>query len=49
MSYVPYAAILPALLPALIWTSMRMTQKSISFTTDSWSHTYDYIVGKSHG
>lgn len=47
MNYASYGAYLPALVPMWIWISMRMAQKSISFTTDSWSISYDYIVGES--
>lgn len=39
-------ALLPALLPAWIWFSLRAQQRAISFTTEAWSTHYDYIVGK---
>lgn len=39
-------AILPALIPAWIWMWMAAQQKAISFTTESWSTHYDYIVGQ---
>lgn len=39
-------ALLPALVPAWIWMSLRLQQRAISFTTESWASHYDYIVGE---